>query len=147
MAPERYQDLLIDSNLYPVGKDNCLYILSPLGKMLVQIFFLPRETFMESFPDYISRLILMVYPAANIPKNTKIHRARKSKLLVMADIQSSESAYTYRLIIDDEAQTANMKLIDMPENGKLFITKTDLMGITKKMWSTQGLRNELLVKS
>ena len=77
----------------------------------------------------------MVYPAKNMEVGTRVLPAHKSKLLVMIDCDESDSAYTYQLTIDESAQTANIKLYDMPENGTVFITESDIIGFTKKMWT------------
>lgn len=147
MTPNRYHELLIDNNVFPIGLDNHLVIRSNYGDMLIEISCIPTDAFLESYNYYKSRLILMVYPSKSIEAGTRVLQAHKSKLLVMIDCDESDSAYTYQLTIDESAQTANIKIYDMPENGTVFITESDIIGFTKKMWAPvlAGDNNALVV--
>ena len=142
MTPERYQDLLIDNAVFPIGLNNTLLIRSPSDTMVIEIFCISADDYRESFQNYKSRLILMVYPFANLPEGVKVLQALKPKLLILIDCEESDRAFTYQLLINEQDQTASIAIHDMPEQGKMFIPESDIIGITKKIW-TPCLKKDL----
>lgn len=134
MTPHRYEELMSDPTVINTGQDHRIFILSPSEKLLIDLYCIPVETFVELYGEVKSRIILTVYPGMKDIGSGPLQYAKKSKLLVMFDCAERENAFTYQLTIDEEAGIVTMTLHDPPKNRNLFITESDIAGISKKKW-------------
>ncbi len=135
MTEARYQELLMNNNVFPLGSDSKVLLLSPSGTMLIEVSCISINSFIEFHKELKSRVLLFVYPSSCRPEGLRVMPTYKSKSLIMVDCEDSNSAFTYQLTIDEVNMTADLKLCDMPEHGKLFLTEKDIIGTSKKMWS------------
>lgn len=132
MDTERYNELFQDKN---VVKFNCQKIIGKFfisqNELLVVDFIFDHENFKftaSTYPD--KRLILKVYlyEKFNNKENQVLIKINR-EVMVLLNSNDKDYALTFRIKVDEDELSAEVKLVDWPQVASNLITKEEIDGI------------------
>ena len=140
MTLDRYQELLSSNNCYTIDNNIQLVLLSPNGRLLIEIDYFSHIEDSEGIEDDSNnRILIFVYPALNLHPELKVTQVVGNKVMIMSDSKNSDKATSYNLFIDEENEEVTLKVNDFPNVGEKFISEKEVIGIHKKLWKPQSV--------
>lgn len=129
MTKERYDQLLADKEVIKVTYGLDLQCTTPCKRYNIGVYFNPsaRERDLPEFE--LSEPLLMVYPGDSNQIEPKM--VIDKKMCIMMFSHEPDHAFTYHLDMDSEKGIAHLKVDEMPEKNRGFITERERTGIWK----------------
>lgn len=132
METNRFKVLLQSENVTKVNESNSLHLISENGKLIILFVFEHSGLPARSSNDPDRRIILEVFLTDNLnPQLTKTKlRQVSNKSIVLVNSNNEDFAFTYTLLVDEERNNVELKILDLPRLGEMLITEEEKEGIT-----------------
>ncbi len=131
MKFEIYKELLSDSRVTKCNGELDYQCKTPDNKVSVGLYFNCHGLCDLDSKSSNSRIILTIYPGISAELKNCNDFNEEHVFMVYSD--DALKAYTYRLSIDSDLETAVIKVKHLPEEGEHLISREEITGFSKSV--------------
>jgi len=134
MTTNRCEQLLADHKIWKCDDLGKFQAISQKHAFILEFWLIPEKDYQVFYSELKSRAMLFLYPLSERESYDHLPEITQKRNTVLVNSTNPESACTYNLTVDFATKTARVKIFELPENGQIYMTDNDLIGISKSIW-------------